>query len=523
MDNKRKTLVISIICALAVICAGTAAICVMWANDSGTTYEKQIHAADRYYAQGDYENAVIAYKAAIEEDKKDEKPYQRLTMIYLSQNEMTLAKNTLSLGITNTSSPKLKEMWKAYFGEDVQAAADEGTKDAKEAVEGTTVNWRLLSEIAASTYHDSQLKYGQPTISQNASMCTVTFGRTGISYCYYNTPDNSRVVDDAVGRPYDTAKPNEAYLADLSLLFGGMDGGMDYQTLSKLDVRNLKAGYDRKMKRYIVSFLCGSCNVTVESDENGNIASCSAWNKIVPVQGDEKEKEFPVEGQVVDATTGDGVAGAVVDIRAEDEQTGETLAEAKTDADGSFTAELPCGNYLAEVKMEGYLAEYFEVYVDAVGDTGNLQFVISPDIGDGQIRIVLEWGSSPADLDSHLEGTLSDGTAVNIYFADKTLKKDGEDMASLDVDDTSGYGPETTTINDSGGTYHFYVLDYRQEGTLGINGATVKVYMPGKGAPVVVEAPSDVENAWDVLDIDKGELTVNNRAMGASAERDEDK
>ncbi len=519
MDNKRRTLVICIISALLVICSGTVVLCFMWAGDAATTLEKQIQTADMYYAKGDYEHAVIAYQAAIEEDKTDEKPYQRLTMIYLSQNEMTLAQNVLSMGITNTSSPRLIEMWKVYFGDDVQVAQGEETEDSKETVAEMTVNWRLLSEIAAATYHDCQIKYGEPSISQKDQVCTVTYGKTGISYRYYNTSDNSNVVDQTLGRPYDMAKAKEVSLDNLSLLFGGMEDSLDYQTLSQLDVRKLKKGYDKQLKRYVVSFLCGSCNVMVESDENGNITSCNAWNKITPAQADEEEKEFPVEAQVLDATTGAGVLGAIVNVRAEDDQTGEILAQTETDADGFCEVDLLSGYYLAEIKMEGYITEYFEIYVDPVGDTENLQFVISPTVESGQIRIVLEWGSSPADLDSHLEGTLSDGTGVNIYFANQTLSKNGEDLVSLDVDDTRGYGPETTTINDSGGNYHFYVLDYRQEGTLGINGATVKVYMPGEKAPVVIEAPSDVVNVWDVLNIDAGVLTVNNRAGESDTEQ----
>ncbi|WP_250598920.1 YfaP family protein [Flavobacterium amniphilum] len=68
---------------------------------------------------------------------------------------------------------------------------------------------------------------------------------------------------------------------------------------------------------------------------------------------------------------------------------------------------------------------------------GGLTYAISPVMEelDG-MRIVLSWGSSPNDLDSHLS---YEGGYVCYY------KKDAS-QANLDVDDTDSYGPETITI-----------------------------------------------------------------------------
>lgn len=514
MGSKRKIVLASIICALIVICTGTAVIWFMNPDGFETTYQKQIHVAEQYFANGDYENAIIAYKAAIVEDDKKEEPYQRLTMIYLLRDETELAESILKQGIANTSSYELQKMWVSYFekGSDaIQALADQAGE--KKAEGEMAVNRTLLSEIAAATYRDFRLKYGEPSVSQSDQVYTVTYGDTGILYCYYNTAEDDHVIDKVIGQPYSEAKPNEASFQNLSLLFSGMGENMDYKTLSQLAVRSLKKSYEKEMDRYVVSFLCGGCNVMIESDENGNVLSRNAWNKVIPVKAEAEEESFSVEGEVIDATTGDGVSGALVSVRAGSEKTGKALAEVTTESDGSYAVDLECGDYTVEVELEGYTTEYFEMYVNSSGDTDDAQFVISPTVESGQIRIVLEWGSAPADLDSYLEGSLSDGTSVAISYRNKTLERGGEKIVTLDVDDTDGYGPETTTINDSGGTYHFYVLDYRQEGSLGINGASVKIYMPGEAAPVVIDAPSDLQNGWDVLDIDKGVLTINNCAM----------
>ncbi|WP_266156527.1 tetratricopeptide repeat protein [Dyella silvatica] len=68
------------------------------------------------------------------------------------------------------------------------------------------------------------------------------------------------------------------------------------------------------------------------------------------------------------------------------------------------------------------------------------------------MRIVLTWGATPRDLDSHLVYP-----GGNIYFG----KKVGAD-ANLDVDNTQSYGPETITVErkHSGQTYVYAVHDF---------------------------------------------------------------
>lgn len=371
MSNQRKLYLASAAGVLLVLSIGIAVLCRIREDGSGVTYEKQISAAERYYVQGDYDHAVIAYKAAIEQDKSQELPYQRLTAIYMSRGEITLAKDILSLGIANTNSPMLQTMWVKYFENQTERASGKETKNI-------------------------QKKQRQPA--------------------------------------------------------------------------------------------------PVEQTESG-------------------ASHFMVEGQVVDAVTGEGVLGAIVKVREEGRQVGDVLKEGETDADGCYQAALEAGTYLAEVELEGYLTEYFELSVDDRGNVNNGQFVISPTVESGQIRIVLEWGSSPADLDSYLRGNLPDGTSVSVNFMNRTVQKDGRDAVTLDVDEQRGYGPETTTIHDSEGDYYFTVHDFRHEGTLGQNGASVKVYMPGEDAPTVIDAPASLQNSWDVLEIHQGTLTVNNREM----------
>ncbi|RON02976.1 tetratricopeptide repeat protein [Pseudomonas brassicacearum] len=82
-----------------------------------------------------------------------------------------------------------------------------------------------------------------------------------------------------------------------------------------------------------------------------------------------------------------------------------------------------------------------------------MTYAISPVMTnlDG-LRVVLTWGATPSDLDSHM---IFPGN--NIYYG----SKQGTD-AHLDVDDTTSYGPETITLEKKhyGESYVYAVHDF---------------------------------------------------------------
>lgn len=104
-----------------------------------------------------------------------------------------------------------------------------------------------------------------------------------------------------------------------------------------------------------------------------------------------------------------------------------------------------------------------------------MTYAISPVMTnlDG-LRVVLTWGATPRDLDSHM---IFPGN--NIYFGSQR----GDD-ANLDVDDTDSYGPETITLEKKhyGESYVYAVHDFSNSGNpnsraLSNSQAKVFVYM----------------------------------------------
>ncbi len=230
---------------------------------------------------------------------------------------------------------------------------------------------------------------------------------------------------------------------------------------------------------------------------------------------DRKSEAGEVSGGIVDALTGDSLTGVSYEVR---KGWNSTLGELVTTgtANGSYTVKLPAGNYTIRFAKTDYIANSINVAVKG-GQKTVVPASLTPknvEIG-GDLRIVLSWGSTPRDLDSHLLGTSSDGEDFHTYFGSRTYREDGQTVAGLDLDDVSGYGPETTTVYqiNPNGTYSYFVHDYTNRykldsNGLGNSGAKVKVYSGG-----VMVASYSVPNGsngtlWHVFDYDPATKTI---------------
>lgn len=140
------------------------------------------------------------------------------------------------------------------------------------------------------------------------------------------------------------------------------------------------------------------------------------------------------------------------------------------------------------------------------GETKTIDIALSPVILGEGMRFVLNWGERPWDLDSHLKTPSIDGTA---YHIDYTNQGDSlaPPFATLDVDNTEGYGPETVTIQKFyNGTYYYFVHNYSDwdEGdtTLKNSGALVQVYTKD-GLQKTIKCPFTGEGYyWHVCNVD---------------------
>ncbi|HLP62783.1 MAG TPA: hypothetical protein VK186_28350 [Candidatus Deferrimicrobium sp.] len=129
------------------------------------------------------------------------------------------------------------------------------------------------------------------------------------------------------------------------------------------------------------------------------------------------------------------------------------------------------GSYQIHAEVSGfYPAEGKGVVREAV--TADTPIFLFPILKANEVaRIVLLWDVEPRDLDSHL--FFPDESPVgnrHIYYPARYMNAFSGIMhaASLDVDDTTSYGPETVTIYKAvNGRYEYAIYHYAGEGTIG--------------------------------------------------------
>lgn len=193
-----------------------------------------------------------------------------------------------------------------------------------------------------------------------------------------------------------------------------------------------------------------------------------------------------VGGRMADALNNASLPGVTVKLRAGlNNSTGSVVTSTMTDFNGVWTVtNLAAGNYTAEGTLAGYLPAY--VTVTCIGNASSQapDGVLTPILLAGEVRIVLSWGETPSDLDSHMSGPLSDGTRFHMFYpySDGNSGSPWPDYVHLDLDDVTSYGPETTTLRyQLPGTYRFLVHDYSDRSStastaLGYSEAQVRVY-----------------------------------------------
>ena len=160
--------------------------------------------------------------------------------------------------------------------------------------------------------------------------------------------------------------------------------------------------------------------------------------------------------------------------------------------------------YTVESACSGYMTEYRNVFLSSrTEDTFTI--LMTPQLAGDEMRIILDWGASPNDEDSHLFTP----SGEQVCYYNKEIYG-----ANLDIDDMDGYGPETVTItNLQRGVYKYYVADYThcssnevRSTALSESGATVRVYT-NRGLEKTFYVPKNQKGViWEVFAIRNGEI-----------------
>jgi hypothetical protein len=218
----------------------------------------------------------------------------------------------------------------------------------------------------------------------------------------------------------------------------------------------------------------------------------------------ELEMEEALSLWFTDADTGKPLQGALVAI--------EDIGSSRTDSDGlAIFPVVDDGKYAFIFQKDGYITIKNTFFVSN-GTIFQNKFSIPKLNPIEHIKIILDWSSTPADLDAHL-------TKDNSYHISyRNTKTSSDKTAWLDKDSLNGYGPETITVTqvDKKTVYHYFVHNYSNRNTandsrLSQSKAAVHVYINNKFHASYPVETGKTGTTWHVFDIVNGQIKPTNR------------
>lgn len=510
MKKKNTWILLVILAVLAVTGIGGAFLIQNKASEK--VYTEKMTEGRKYLSQMKYEEAVAAFEFALKENPEDESAYVAIYRVRAAQGEMELAREILEEGYEKTKSKRLSKLLSDNMEKTEAAEASSETEDLTETLERklqeVTMNTAMFQKLTNYNYSSYKKEFGRPVSSElQGSSLEVVHGKIQAIFVYQNAAGEEKSIDSAKKLPKDMAKPAYIQLQNPGLLFKNFDSGVTFDRLCEIVGSKVVCRYSREADSYVDVFTYGDCEVEIACEENGDITEDCRWNKIVPPESKVEGEKVPTDGVIVNAVTGEGIENALLVFEPEDRSLEKE--EARTDRQGRFAIELSPGVYQVRVSCDGFIEDSFPLEVEEGTPVSGIPFTLSPMLLSGEIRIVLTWNAYPTDLDSHLAGTSISGKRMEIYFGRKHAEDRGEEIAVLDVDETSGFGPETTTIY-MDGSYDFWVEDFTHSGEIGSSGAVVKVYSGNSDTPEIFEVPSGSGNVWNVFSIENGVIHPSN-------------
>lgn len=517
------------IVAAAVLLALGGAFAAMGGTDTVRMYQ-QLSLGNHYLDELEYDQAIAAFEEAIDIAPHKPDPYIALAGVYMEIGDYDKAIDVLMEGLEETGSSKIEdylaEVMKDLRGFTgvVYAADTDLDDDNNMPIRGARVE--IEGEEDEQTDTDRQGEYTIDHLSQGNY--TLTFSADGyISYTTEIDLKDERCHLDVVLEPdvysqmygsitiadEDTNYGNNIPLPGAEISLRKLTGSNPYEETTTTDADGVYT---------FENVVVGVYELTISKEDyqttRQNIVVYEGqqlcYNAMIELFSEEWSGQGTASGMVYDAVTGYGVEGLTLNIRQGINQVDGPVEESvTTSSDGSYiTPELDSGNYTIEIlderrnSEEQYLSSVINIKVLGDMDISNQDGVVSTTILSGQVRIVLNWGEHPWDLDSHLWCSLYSGDMCHVYYSNRQFYSNDTVIADLDLDDTDSYGPETTTIyTPDEGIYTFGVYNYshNRNDELMQSGASVSVYLENSSMPsYVFYVPMEKGYYWEIFSYD---------------------
>lgn len=403
---------------------------------------------------------------------------------------------------------------------------DQNWPETNHAKELATLFYKSMYYLASSTPNSDFLDCRHAVLAAAKSMnmsnekrnvIATAFSDVGVKYeddeVWASAHHISGVVKDAeTDSPIIDAKV-------IAVATRGLGGGIGYSDGT--------GNYDVKVNRAVYTVFVFADGYRSYKVENVDLSSWFNMNYymetiyLTPAAWRDDTQNVFASGKIINALTGENLEGVTIKFRSgSNNQSGAYIQtdagldiELTTDDSGQYyTAALSVGNYTLEASKDGFITGYSNIISGNSVICSNQNVSLTPELNADTIRIVLTWGENPSDLDSHVEGTLSNGDSFHVYYGYPSQYDGDVEVCNLDVDDISSYGPETITLNPTNeNPYYYYIHRYYGFGTVASSGAQVKVYQGGN-LLATFNVPTDQGNDdyWNVFAIVNGELVVQN-------------
>ncbi|MEP1449011.1 MAG: hypothetical protein ABJK37_23105 [Paraglaciecola sp.] len=207
---------------------------------------------------------------------------------------------------------------------------------------------------------------------------------------------------------------------------------------------------------------------------------------------------------VIDATSGQPLSGFEYVVR---NYNGDFLEDGSESSSQHLLTEKRFGRYHIEITKVGYDKTVNTCTILPL-ISNQCTLVLSPERtnANGELSAVLTWDLNPRDLDSHLSKYDSNGSELyHLYYSNKTAPGVAD---SLDLDDTSSYGPETITIDQIDNTAHYIyaVHHFAGNGTISTS-SEAQVSLQTETENMQLNAPvSGSGKWWKVFEIVSGQI-----------------
>jgi hypothetical protein len=237
------------------------------------------------------------------------------------------------------------------------------------------------------------------------------------------------------------------------------------------------------------------------TDTAGQVSTYSALFRSdgMVTLGYDPNASYEISGQVLDAASGQPLAGALVRVEVVEGKAGQTPKvmagvpdSVVTGADGTYRfTGVPEGYFQISAAKDGYIWIFDNRQIRS--SVAMPPFVLTRELPAGRVRFVLSWNELPTDLDAYL--WVEDGNVIHLVYHGSQGDSLTVPYAYLDVDDLDSYGPETITMTNFYRPVKFAVHNWSGEVPLAGSGAHVDIYQ-GAQRLAWVDAPSTGTGDW---------------------------